>query len=91
MYNIQILEYLSEVYDNELGETAIFDDIKELIEIFPQQRFGQIITNYICPDYRDQEPSEFTQQLMGKWFDISFDPFFEESQETYERLCKNEN
>ena len=63
----------------------LYDDIKKLISQFQHQRFGQIICNYVCPDYRFN-PSEVTKDIMNKWFDIDFDPFFEESTETLNRL-----
>lgn len=28
----------------------------ELIELFPDQRFGQIICNYVLPEYRERDP-----------------------------------
>ena len=30
--------------------------LENLIEAFPEQRFGQIICNYIFPDYRERDP-----------------------------------
>lgn len=95
-YNLEILKYLSEhtkredienhlMYDDGLN---VLNEIKVLIEHYPQQRFGQIICNYICPDYRDENQIPDSKWIMNNWFDISFDPFFEESKETYERLCK---
>jgi hypothetical protein len=61
------------------------EHIKELVEKYPQQRFGQIICNYIYPEYRTTE-DEDTLKFMKKYFDIPYDPFFEESSETYNRL-----
>ena len=34
----------------------ILKNISSLIEIFPDQRFGQIICNYIFPDYQERDP-----------------------------------
>lgn len=62
------------------------DIILELIDTFPQQRFGQIICNYICPDYRDLTKSKETEELIEKIFPKKFDFFFEEPWETYKRL-----
>jgi len=28
----------------------------ELVETFPQMRFGQIICNYVLPEYREKDP-----------------------------------
>lgn len=61
-------------------------DIQECINKYPQQRFGQIICNYICPDYRDSEPSIETKAFMNAIFPENPDPFYEESVETYNRL-----
>lgn len=59
------------------------------IEQYSQQRFGQIICNYICPDYRDAEPSVETILIMDAFFPENPDPFYEEPQVTYARLKRN--
>lgn len=67
--------------------------LEALAKEFPQQRTGQIICNYICPDYRDSISSVATQALMGFLFPEDPDPFFEESTTTLNRLLsyfKNE-
>lgn len=28
----------------------------ELVTLFPDQRFGQILCNYVFPDYRERDP-----------------------------------
>lgn len=68
-----------------------YNDIKKLVSQFENQRFGQIICNYVCPDYRDSKPSEITSNIMNKWFPIDFDPFFEESTETLNRLTNGKD
>lgn len=64
----------------------------EIFEIFankyPQQRAGQIICNYICPDYRNKEVSTITKIIMETLFPGNPDPFFEESEVTLKRLSK---
>lgn len=30
--------------------------LEDLIEALPEQRFGQIICNYVLPDYRERDP-----------------------------------
>lgn len=60
--------------------------LKMLAEKYPQQRAGQIITNYICSDYRDQEPSNTTKVVLDTIFPSNPDPFFEESVVTLERV-----
>ena len=70
-------------------DPAVADlQLEDLIERYDQQRFGQIICNYVCGDYRDRKVSQFTQQFMEKFFKINFDPFYEEPKETLERLKK---
>lgn len=60
--------------------------LEALAKEFPQQRAGQIVCNYICPDYRDPISSVATQALMGFLFPENPDPFFEESVVTLERV-----
>lgn len=66
---------------------VIYDTIEDLINKYPQQRFGQIICNYVCSDYRDGEVSTFTNIFLNTIFPNNPDPFFEESSETLTRLC----
>lgn len=33
----------------------ILEYVKQLIERYPDQRFGQIISNYVLPDYREKD------------------------------------
>ena len=81
-YNKCILEKICLFYN-----IFIEDDILYYIDKYPEQRFGQIICNYICPDYRPQPYHPFTRKFMKTFFDIDIDPFFEESKDTYIRLC----
>ena len=60
--------------------------LKILANHYPQQRAGQIITNYICSDYRDMAPSFATQVILQELFPGNPDPFFEESVVTLKRL-----
>lgn len=62
------------------------EQILTCIQQYPQQRFGQIICNYIFPDYRDIDPSVETKAFMNAIFPNNPDPFYEESVETYNRL-----
>ena len=34
----------------------LLEVLEDLIEAFPEQRFGQVICNYIFPDYREKDP-----------------------------------
>lgn len=86
-YNRAIVSWIRNNYPEN---DEIFDDIEHYINKHPNQRFGQIICNYICPDYRSNT-SVYTKLLMDKWFLKNSDPFFEESKETYNRLCESDN
>lgn len=97
------LEYNQKIYDilkdSEIGKTrmlysnfafkSIAEQFKEFIEEYPNQRAGQIFCNYICYDYREECPRIETTVIMGTLFPNNYDPFFEESSETFNRL-KNE-
>lgn len=82
--NRKILSILKAKYYNFFKD--YFDTIEEWIEKFPDGRFGQIICNWICPDYRDANPSWETLIMMVTLFPDDPDPFFEESVTTLERL-----
>jgi hypothetical protein len=84
-YNYKILEILKNIHP-EFSD--FFDKIKEAIDTYPYQRFGQLICNYICWDYRNTNTSEESKQFLNTIFPINYDPFFEESSETYDRLSK---
>lgn len=64
-------------------------DLCDLIEKYPQQRFGQIICNYVCTDYRDPEPHPRTKNIMDVLFPDVSDPFYEESTVTLKRLLND--
>lgn len=86
-YNRKILDFLIKK-ECIWEDSGIYDKLKECIEIFPQQRFGQIVCNYICGDYRDKIISDFTKEFMNIIFPDNPDPFFEESHYTYYRLTR---
>lgn len=78
-------------YNNKILEIStnlgITDTLELLIAKYPQQRFGQILCNYVCPDYRDKEVSDKSKIILNYYFPDweTRDPFFEESRETYFR------
>lgn len=82
--NRKILSILKAKYHNILKEH--FSEIESWIEKFPDGRFGQIICNWICPDYRDDDSSIETSIIMEVLFPGDPDPFFEESTVTLKRL-----
>ena len=83
-YNRQILKLLDS--DNTISSYLKFWTILYYIEKYPFQRFGQIICNYIYPNYRNENKDEITTQFINRYFNISSDPFYEESEVTYNRI-----
>lgn len=83
-FNLEIAKWLRE--HDFLVVRAIAGKFEELAKQYPQQRAGQIICNYICPEYRDENPTIVTKQIMEGLFPGNPDPFFEESYETLKRL-----
>lgn len=82
--NREIINFIAE---KEILDEVFINPIKELIEKWPNQRFGQIMCNYACPDYREAVTTSTTKLIMNKLFkDFKYDPFYEESTETLERL-----
>ena len=85
-WNYKVLDLLKESY------AILNNNIFELIKEYPNQRFGQIICNYICPDYRDKNPSYTTEiWLRTDLFSKDIDFFYEEPWETFNRLSKAPN
>lgn len=92
-YNRKIYDYLlnNKEFRDKLesiigNDSAFFDPLNSLIDTYSQQRFGQIICNYIIPDYRDSLPNDLTIWLQEYLFQNNQDPFFEESHYTYYKL-----
>ena len=86
-YNLKIAE-LFENSNNKLIK-GIAPEFKGLVEEYPYQRAGQIITNYIIPDYRNSSIDSFTRDILELLFPGNPDPFFEESEKTFKRLSEN--
>ena len=38
------------------ANTEILQVLKDLMIVFPDQRFGQILCNYVFPNYREEDP-----------------------------------
>lgn len=89
-YNKSILSWIEDNNDPVLAaEPKLAPYIEQMIDAYPDQRFGQIIANYICPDYRDGVPTKFTRDVLKAWFSgYEGDIFHEESKNTLERLNK---
>lgn len=84
-YNLEIANLLKGTHFEEIVQLGTI--FEHFAKKFPNQRAGQIITNYICYDYRDT-PSELTKEILEYIFPEDPDPFFEESKVTLERLKK---
>ena len=65
-----------------LYNKAIINKLSELIDKFPEQRFGQLLVN---SDIIQYEPDI---SVDGQWEVI--DPFYEESELTWKRMCTNQ-
>ena len=65
---------------------TIAEEFEKLVELYPEQRAGQIICNYICPDYRRSNVSVKTRVIQRILFQYDYDHFFEESTVTLKRL-----
>ena len=96
-FNKQILtllkfdEFFNSMLEYHNVVVEFFENVNEKIEAYPEQRFGQIITNYIFWDYRDKYPSHVTVGCMDYLFgDCYCDPFYEESNETYRRIIRKQ-
>ena len=90
---VNILKNIPKVRDiqfcDSYNNVYLFPEIFEIFaNKYPQQRAGQIICNYICPDYRNKEVSVSTKIIMEALFPDNPDPFYEESEVTLKRLSK---
>ena len=92
--NLEIAEILEGISIGNLrvsiskeGDSMNFSEFFKVLSLkYPQQRAGQIITNYICRDYLSIDPSEETKLIFDKMFPGNLDPFYEESTITLKRL-----
>ena len=64
-----------------LYNKAIIDKLSELIDKFPEQRFGQLLVN---SDIIQYEPDISVNGQLEV-----IDPFYEESELTWKRMCNN--
>lgn len=85
-YNRMILELLKkdeffEFHMSDEKAEEVYDVLEDAIREYPNQRFGQILCNYI-----DFDNPDITSMLFYK--SRTSDPFYEESKSTYNRLVK---
>lgn len=90
-YNILIFNQLkkSKFFESFMdGQTSekVYNTLDECILDYPDQRFGQIFTNYVYPTYRDRQDTVLNQVMDMMFYGCTCDPFYEESNETYNRL-----
>lgn len=64
------------------------DTIYQFIYQHPDQRMGQIICNYIYPEYRKMDSTVPCREFLAKYFPIKGDPFYEEPDITLARWEK---
>lgn len=84
-FNYRILDILKREYPQFSNS---YLNIETMIGKYPHQRFGQIICNYVCPDYRDDQVSSSTTEFFNSIFPGNPDPFYEESILTFKRLTR---
>ena len=65
-----------------LYNKAIIDKLSELIDKFPEQRFGQLLVNSDIIQYKTDISVDKQREVM--------DPFYEESELTWKRMCNNQ-
>lgn len=65
-----------------LYNKAIIDKLSELIDKFPEQRFGQLLVNSDIIQYEPDISVDGQREVI--------DPFYEESELTWKRMCNNQ-
>ena len=64
-----------------LYNKAIINKLSELIDKFPEQRFGQLLVNSDIIQYEPDISVDKQREVI--------DPFYEESELTWKRMCNN--
>lgn len=65
-----------------LYNKAIINKLSELIDKFPEQRFGQLLVNSDIIQYEPDISVDGQREVI--------DPFYEESELTWKRMCTNQ-
>lgn len=65
-----------------LYNKAIINKLSELIDKFPEQRFGQLLVNSDIIQYESDISVDEQREVI--------DPFYEESELTWKRMCNNQ-
>ena len=64
-----------------LYNNAIINKLSELVQKYPEQRFGQLLVNSDIIQYEPDISVDGQREVM--------DPFYEESELTWKRMCNN--
>ena len=67
--------------NNYLYNNAIINKLSELVQKFPEQRFGQLLVNSDIIQYKPDISVDGQREVI--------DPFYEESELTWKRMCNN--
>ena len=67
--------------NNYLYNNAIINKLSELVQKYPEQRFGQLLVNSDIIQYEPDISVDGQREVM--------DPFYEESELTWKRMCNN--
>ena len=91
-YNKAILTCLKdkkflESFYSDYHSSQLYERLNDCIEQYPDQRFGQIFTNYIYPDYRTRNDIVMNSVMDMLFYNVKCDPFNEESESTCKRLA----
>ena len=67
--------------NNYLYNNAIINKLSELVQKYPEQRFGQLLVNSDIIQYEPDISVDGQREVI--------DPFYEESELTWKRMCNN--
>ena len=67
--------------NNYLYNNAIINKLSELVQKYPEQRFGQLLVNSDIIQYKTDISVDGQREVI--------DPFYEESELTWKRMCNN--
>ena len=68
--------------NNYLYNNAIINKLSELVQKYPEQRFGQLLVNSDIIQYKTNISVDEQREVI--------DPFYEESELTWKRMCNNQ-
>ena len=90
-------KFFESFMDDKMSQ-EVYEVLDDVTASYPDQRWGQLFTNYVYPEYRQRNDSTLNNVMDIMFYGVNMDPFFEESEDTYNRLncfenwcTKNEN